>query len=302
MLGCSIMCRMRNERLAGKLLLPDTESNPDFVVRRESLYLVLDTVYRFEGAEMIHRSSVYQHSRRVAPLALELGSSIPEAVTREVDFDKIERFGNGHDLPEARTGDIPTPVKDVFTPEQRRLHIEKERKIMEELADEYLPEFKELLLADFDEVSAKETTEAQIITIADKWDALCEVITDIRSGNVTPEIEQIYARYIKIFSGLYNKSVMTVLRQQLNFEIYPIPTLEEVQNLSKIDPTELLDGDNTDRFWQRVFDPKLPPLYLYWLKYGTLPNTNDLGIFPGWKSQLPNKPMSYEQRKELLYR
>lgn len=101
--------------------------------------------------------SIADHSFGVALVALLLTDAL-RAEGSSVDGERVLRMALVHDAPEARTGDVPMPVK---TREAERALDEVDAR----LARELLPD---ALFASWKEAEAGESLEARIVKAADK--------------------------------------------------------------------------------------------------------------------------------------
>jgi|GEM_PF-6188631 len=292
---------METYELGRQLTIDDTDSNPEFREGNIKWETDLMRVYRFEQEPMIHNSTLLQHVGRVDTLTALMVSYLSRAYGEELDGYKITRMARNHDNPEVKTGDIPSPVKAAMTPEKKFAHTQLEREITAQQASEYAPKrYRDLYIHDWEEATAKQTPEAQLVDIADKWDGLCEVINDIRCGNDTPEIIEVLKRYIKIIDRIKKYPIMEKLKDNPLFSFEEPITVEGVENLSKID-LNLLNGENGKvEFWKRVFDPNVPNSYKAWLEWCTHVNAYDLGIFPRYRDMLSQEPLTFDERMNLM--
>lgn len=148
-----------------------------------------------------------------------------------LDGRKISRLSLHHDDAEYWTGDIPSPKKAAFTKEDRAKHLREENEAMIQAANKYMPErYRQLYLDDWEELTTKQTPESQIVEIADKWDGLCEVMTDIRCGNSTPEIFEVVQNYQALFEKINKLPLMHLVKQHPFLGLDHIPTVEETKN------------------------------------------------------------------------
>lgn len=129
---------------------------------------IIDTLIRLDPLADLPRTgwllrgvrpceSVADHSYGVALVTLLLTDAL-RAEGHEVDGERALRMALIHDAPEARTGDVPMPVK---TPEAERALDELDAG----LARELLPEG---LFETWREAEAAESLEARIVKAADK--------------------------------------------------------------------------------------------------------------------------------------
>lgn len=282
------------------------DADPDFKEFYDKQFqwaLDLDHIARFSEVPTIHKSTLLDHVSKVDSLSRHMASYLKQSQGINLDLEKLSRFALHHDDAEVITGDIPSPVKAAFTEEQRAEFKYKEDEAMQTLAEKYnTKRYQKQYLDDWKELSAKESHEAQLIEIADKWDGLCETLNDIRCGNDTPEILEVLNNYQKLFERITTLPLVDSIKQNSSFDFSHIPTVKEAQSLSKIDLNLLQEKNGKELFWERVFDPTLPNLYKQWLKWSVSQNSNDLGLFSRWTDTLGNFPLSFEDKILLLKR
>lgn len=115
--------------------------------------------------------SIADHSFGVALVAMLL-TDLLRAEGTAVDGERVLRMALVHDAPEARTGDVPMPVKSA---EAERVLDEVEAR----LARELLPDE---LHASFREAEAGESLEARIVKAADKLQMMVKAHVYERQG------------------------------------------------------------------------------------------------------------------------
>lgn len=297
-INAQITCDPRRQAF----FLEDTDHNPEFLEGKLRWESDLRGVYRFAEVPTIHKSTLLDHAVRVNSLALLMSGYLAKRAGIHLDNLKLTHLDHHHDDAEVITGDIPSPVKAAFTPEERDAFRRREDEAMEQLAKRYRPErYQQLYLDDWQEVSAKQTPESQLVDIADKIDGLCETLTDIRCGNNTPEIYEVLTNYQKIFTKINAYRITKQLQGNTGLGQIRVPTREEAEQLPKIDLNLLDEGNGYDAFWQTVFDPKLPDLYQIWLQWTTFRNRSDLGIFSSWQDVLSEyPPLTLPERERLI--
>ena len=240
----------------------DTDGNPEFYEGRALWQNDLNQVTRFKGVQTYNKSSLLDHVTRLDFLQVSLSSKLRFLTGIEIDGLKTKRFAEHHDDAEVITGDIPSPIKAAWTDEERLKFTHKENEAMQILARRYMPEkYVPLYLSDWKEVSEKQSAEAQIVDIADKWDGLCEVLTEIRCGNDSSEIFKVLENYQGIFKRLSKHPLMNTLLDHRALGFDHIPTVEEAKGMSKIDINVIDQPNGIDEFWKRVFDPNVPYVY-----------------------------------------
>jgi len=285
-----------------QLVLEDTEiGSLEFKEKKALWSNELNAVKRFEKVPTIHKSSLLEHVIRVNALAVRLKTYLEDVTDTPIDLYKLIRLTHRHDDAEVIIGDFPSPEKAAFTPEEKDKYHRQEDEAMVTLAERYMPErFKQLYLDDWEEVKAKQTPEAQLVEISDKWDGLCETLTDIRSGNDSPEIFEVLENYQALFNRLDKLPVMKILKQNPSFGFNKIPTVEEAKSFTTYREYFQRAGADEADFWKWVFDPSLPAVYKYWLRSQLATNYPDLGIFPRWRNTIRDFRIPQEQKEELF--
>jgi putative hydrolase of HD superfamily len=115
--------------------------------------------------------SIADHSFGVALVAMLLVDGV-RASGLEVDGERVLRMAIVHDAPEARTGDVPMPVKSsALDDELARV----ERSLVEALLGEGA-------LSLWDELEAGRTIESRIVRVADKAHMLLKAFSYERAG------------------------------------------------------------------------------------------------------------------------
>ena len=109
--------------------------------------------------------SIADHSYGVALMALLLTDAL-KAEGQVVNGERVLRMAIVHDAPEARTGDVPMPVKTAEA--ERAWDVVDAR-----LARDLLPD---LLLSDWQELEAGATLEARIVKAADKLQMMTKAL------------------------------------------------------------------------------------------------------------------------------
>lgn len=140
----------------------------------------LSNVKRFAALKLDREYSGADHSYRVAMLGMlivdEYNSQNPK---KPINCEEVLRKALLHDLEESITGDIPTPVKQEQGMRDM-LRIVSEKIMNEQILDDELP-MKKLYLKLWKEDKDNETGE--VITIADKLEALLSAAYELKRGN-----------------------------------------------------------------------------------------------------------------------
>lgn len=276
-----------------------SDTSPERLLPLAEAMMRMHSIPRFSEVPMIHHNSVMEHSLRLRLSCMHMSDYLRKVHGLTLDGAKLDRFSQYHDYPEMLTGDIPTPIKASLSEAEKTSLKETERKAITQIAEAIAPDFVDLFQDDFDELTQKTSNEAQLLDIADKLDGFCEVITDIRCGNDTPEVDQVYANYLKVIKDLDRHPLMTLLKQNPSWGIGIIPSLDEVKALPPIDLNLLNQGK--EKFWNRVFDENLPQVYKYWLHATTNPNSLHQGILPAYSDILKEYQMTSEERIKLVF-
>ena len=108
------------------------------------------------------RESVAEHSWRVSLMAYWISDEFPEA-----DMNKVIKMCLIHDLGECFTGDIPTFDK-TEADEQR------EEQLLREWVEQLPAPFREEMAELYQEMEARETTEAKIYKVLDNLEAVIQ--------------------------------------------------------------------------------------------------------------------------------
>lgn len=106
------------------------------------------------------QESVAEHSWRLAVMAMLCRDEFPEA-----DIDKVIRMCLVHDFGEAITGDIPAFLKNAA-------HEQNEAQAVDALLHLLPPQMCAELQALFEEMNARQTTEARLYKALDNMEAL----------------------------------------------------------------------------------------------------------------------------------
>ena len=108
------------------------------------------------------RESVGEHSWRISLMAFFMRDEFPEA-----DMDKVIRMCLIHDLGEAFTGDIPSFLKT-------RADEDREESLLYAWVDTLPEPYRAEMRALYEEMAARETTEARICKALDNMEAVIQ--------------------------------------------------------------------------------------------------------------------------------
>lgn len=258
----------------------------------------LASVERFCGMKMIHRTNLDIHHARTTKLTWTCAQALR---TRGVmiNLGHAMNLIRVHDDQEVITGDIPTPTKLAMTEEEQEELKGKEEAAIITLAKRYVPpEFQDMYLQLWHEARDKKTLESQTADIADKWDAICETVHEIRCGNVS--FFEVLDRYrSKIIPRLQNHEIWSIISTHPDIRLDRIPTPSEADQLPKIS-IETLRKSGQEAFWQEVLDQNVPEFYRRWIvdtfSCGLSLDMPGTALFPGWG----NEPLNQKPRMYLL--
>lgn len=260
---------------------------------------LLSEIKRYKDyPDMIHRPDLFTHTFRTSFLARSMGLQLNELDGTKYHFDLhlLHRMGSEHDDGEFLTDDIVAPVKHALRPQELSILQEKEAQGVVAVA-RFLYGFQtrqdeERYLTEQEALREKKTPEAQLVDVADKWDALGEILHDIRCGNedfmkLIPYSQKKFAEFQEY---PFWKDLSTLW--DLKFDkIYADDFIDQVQKASRISIEDLpsresiagvmhggwyLDWPDSHRWWNQI---SKQIFYLNPEKY----------IFPGWYLDLWKK-------------
>lgn len=133
---------------------------------------------------MFYRTNLLTHSERVAALVRAINPAAMRAFGADYDPKKAEIMAHVHDDAEIIFGDVQAGNKSRMTKEQLAAVHAAEKSAIDEIANRFPTSvggysYKQLL----SETADKDTTEAQIVCYADKYDAMGEAMHEIYAGN-----------------------------------------------------------------------------------------------------------------------
>lgn len=241
----------------------------------------LHAVVRFHEFEMIHRTNLLVHAKRVRALALEIGEGCLER-GYQVDMSKVARISIHHDDPEIETGDIATPIKRAMSLEEKEQLRKREMDAANRLAAEFTTLPRETYLSDQKERAEKETVESQIVDVADKIDGLCETLHELRCGN------EAFWKVLENYRNIFLEDLAKYpIYENLNIKV---PGREDVLKMGKVD-IKVLDRGKDDEFWEGVYSPNLPAFFKAWMEITANSGlfrslASSIRLFPGWRDEL----------------
>lgn len=262
--------------------LDELDNPDDFYSGRKAWESDLDSIYRFGTVDLIHPETDFTHVARVVGLSHLLASQLQQNSV-EINGYKLTRLALHHDDAEAdpRIGDIPTPVKNSWTDEERQTYREIEAEAAIQLAKRYMPpKYQESYMQDSREAQGKQSVEAQIIKIADKWDGLGKTILEIQCGNL--DMFPILNNYRNEMNALAALPVfpLAVSPDADYQEGLPDEVIDRIPKLSQ----ELLIS-NPRQFLENLIESRLPRVYLYWLR-NALNSIDPRRLFSGWSQEI----------------
>lgn len=222
----------------------------------------LSQVKRFREDPMTCQATVYDHTLRVEGLAAYFGEYLERRGVK-VNQEKLLFQARHHDDPEIITGDIISPRKGAMTSDEREeLRVAEERAIAI-LAERYFPEQMRLLYTSrYHEMEAKQSTEAQVVDIADKLDGTLETIRELRAGN--ERFVPIFNRYRGIIRQFQRYPVWGKLYNNPSCNLEEVPSLDDINDMPSIivspnDPYEVkIDGWQPSKpFWYNFSRPDM---------------------------------------------
>jgi 5'-deoxynucleotidase YfbR-like HD superfamily hydrolase len=268
------------------------EKEGDRLYKTKEWLRITSSVKRYgDHREMIHRPDLWAHIRRVAYLSEAIGKYLNNLDHSPFNIDLKRTFNMGyhHDDSEFILPDINSQIKHSFTKEQKERLREQEDSTIRALAvlfygykigsSEY-----EKYISLHKETQGKQTVKAKIVDIADKWDAACEIMHDIRCGNKNfVKLMDFSANRFKIFS-FSCRAFWDILGQSPIFEFDKIPTSSEATNLPMIGMGDLKRPSDVARIMSWKETKGYPTCYRTWAEINRkiFDIRPEKYIFPGW--------------------
>lgn len=253
----------------------------------------IDKLTRWSGVPMVHRPTVFDHAalrtnwmaQHLADLWLVLGKDdFPPSI------HKIDRLATHHDDSEMIDQDLPTPFKMAMSPEEKLAFQRREQESRMAIGHFRLmldPNDQDLYMQDQAELKAQETIESQIVEVADKLDALGEILHEVRCGN-RKFLEFLELRG-QIIGRLDRFHFWKIVKSHPTLELDKIPTAGEISVLPNISIDSLASRENLiiDLLGDGV--KEWPMFYQWWIfrQFEKL-QIKDLEriILPGWRETL----------------
>lgn len=250
---------------------------------------LLSEIPRYQDVEMIHRTSNLVHALRTTRIAEAMAWFLKRVPGQQFDPDlsKVRYFSAHHDDHEIITGDIPAPFKAGFTEDQRIFLREKEEEAARTIARELglVGDDYEAYVAASKEVHDKQTIEAKIVKIADNFDALGEILHEIRCGNnvFLPKLDFTRAR-LKELETTYEFFPFIAKRFALRQE--DIPTSADTHPRIHVEQLRTRKRMQEQLYYMITFGE--PESYRIWLgvSCSLLSRVPEVTVFPGWEEQL----------------
>lgn len=273
-----------------------TEREGDKLYRTVEWMKITSSVKRYgDHKEMVHRPDLWTHIRRTAYLSEIIAKYLNNLDYSPFNIDTKRTFNMGyhHDDSEFILPDIDSQVKNSFTKEQKDKLKEQESSSIKALAvffygykqdsleyEQYLSLHKDL--------EEKQTLETKIVNIADKWDAVGEILHDIRCGNRNfAKLMDFNVNRFKIFSFSCH-TFWDILEKSPIFEFDKIPSSKQASRLPTISIDDLQKPSDVARImsWEATRD--YPTVYRTWAEINkTIFDVRpEKFIFPGWYMQL----------------
>lgn len=265
-------------------LLQAERDNPEFDAAGHVLWLKrMSVIKRFSSLpEMTHRTDLFIHARRTAFLGEYLVSLLNNQGFN-LDMKRVFRLGYHHDDPEILTDDLPSPLKHAMTDEEKGVLKSKERGALQMFTQFFFGERYPTYLSEQEELNEKQTPEAQLVDVADKWDALGEILHEVRCGNKAffPLVQQ----YRNYFSHFKQCNFWSTLRTHPSLDFSNLPTVKQAQRMP---PIKVDDLETKGKAWKILLDESAPACSRTWATISLAifyPNPEKF-IFPGWYLEL----------------
>jgi 5'-deoxynucleotidase YfbR-like HD superfamily hydrolase len=155
-------------------------------------------VVRFNNRPQHFPESVAEHSFYVAYITLILCSLLDKRRVK-IDRQKALAMSLIHDAEEAFSGDILNPFKH-FNEKVYRAIRDVNREMVGEIFTQLPPDLKKEIISLWNSENAGQSTEAQIVKVADKLQLLSKCFEEITAGN--SYFEEIYKEQLSLLKKL----------------------------------------------------------------------------------------------------
>jgi 5'-deoxynucleotidase YfbR-like HD superfamily hydrolase len=260
-------------------------------------FRAMSGIPRYQGVEMVHRWSVFDHVRRVGKDTGQLlGHIILELKdpTLQPDLFIILREGYHHDDEEPVVTDYLTPVKRAWSNEEKQRQEELASQAQVAVADLVLglsPAEKEEYLQDREELRAESSLEAQIVKAADKLDAYGEKLHNLRCGNW--EAVKMMELSHQIIGELDRFPWWERIKNHYLLRLGEFPSITEYLLMGpKLSSADFRSREELEQvLFSDTEDPKqgMPNFYFTWLRAGwnSLEDKDrEKMLLPGWANNL----------------
>lgn len=255
-------------------------------------FKAMDGVKRWADIPMIHRPSLFDHSRRVMHLGIYLAQIVQGLGQddRNPDLFKVARLARHHDDEEVLEGDKPTPTKLAMTKEQKDIFEEGNRQARSAMGNFLLMlPLHELRIyqQDREEMVARESLEAQIVEVADKLDAYGEILHEIRCGN--DRFLEFLPLRNSIIEGLDRLDFWEEIKDFPSLNLELLPSSEQVEKLPRISLADFKERTDLIQLLLNHGMPQWPRFYSTWIAIQWLKlQDKDIErmILPGWREDL----------------
>ena len=235
----------------------DWNGNDGYIITSDSIVAsrfhsfrisMLGEIERYHTLPMIHRTDNLIHSVRTNWITNFIHNVMAKnGYDIECDWDRACMLALVHDDAEIFTGDTPMPKKRNATSRQIRAMEEMEYVAKHRLDNfAYItggyPDYRKML----DEASEKQTIESQAVNVADKLDALGEMLHEVRSGNDI--FLDVLKGYKPVFDEFLDKYKWW---QQLSCEEYfkldKFPTIEQAKSIPLLTEEQCYSKRNIEK-------------------------------------------------------
>lgn len=204
------------------------------------------------GIKMVYQDYVWVHQHRMFSLADMLQNELEGLGIW--DINEFLFLCLYHDAPEwiSAVGDLPTPVKESFSPIMRSIHNYYEEQLINivtnHILDTQITWFSNSQMFNLShESDEKQTLRAQMLSYQDKFDACMICIHEIQAGNINFFLDK-----LKWYAGFFN-DVSIWKRLPLIRNLIPSLDsswlLQEIYNPSKIvlETSDIVMWENKDQ-------------------------------------------------------